>query len=48
MIDSFVLQGQGGWFNRGEEVRIKWKDVAKIGNDVILVKNIDKAEGLIN
>ncbi|TFE02684.1 YlmC/YmxH family sporulation protein [Jeotgalibacillus salarius] len=48
MIDSFVLQSSGGWFNRGEEVRIKWKDVAKIGNDVILVRNIPQVDGVMN
>ncbi|KIL44806.1 YlmC/YmxH family sporulation protein [Jeotgalibacillus soli] len=41
MIESIIIQGSGnwkGWFNRGGEIVIPWKDLVKIGNDVILVR----------
>ncbi|WP_041122328.1 YlmC/YmxH family sporulation protein [Jeotgalibacillus alimentarius] len=47
MIDSFILHSSGGWFSKGEEVKIMWKDVAKIGNDVILVRHPFNQETLI-
>ena len=41
MIESIIIQENGnwkGWFSRGGEVTIPWKDLVKIGNDVILVR----------
>lgn len=41
MIEAIIIQGNGnwkGWFSRGGEVTIPWKDLVKIGNDVILVR----------
>ncbi|KIL47637.1 YlmC/YmxH family sporulation protein [Jeotgalibacillus campisalis] len=41
MIEAIIIQGNGnwkGWFSKGGEVTIPWKDLVKIGNDVILVR----------
>lgn len=41
MIESIIIQGNGnwkGWFSKGGEISIPWKDLVKIGNDVILVR----------
>ena len=38
-IISLILQGEiKSWFGKEEEVEISWKDIIKIGSDVILVR----------
>ncbi|MDZ5470713.1 YlmC/YmxH family sporulation protein [Bacillus sp. 31A1R] len=47
-IDSIVISGAGkvlGFFGRDEDVVIPWKNILKIGTDVILVRYKDVNEG---
>lgn len=38
-ILSLILPGEiKSWFGKDEEVEVLWKDIVKIGSDVILVK----------
>jgi YlmC/YmxH family sporulation protein len=40
-IDALICPGQGkffGLFTSGKEIVIPWRNIVKIGNDVILVK----------
>ncbi|NME83691.1 YlmC/YmxH family sporulation protein [Clostridium sp. SM-530-WT-3G] len=38
-IISLILPGEiKSWFGKEEEVEISWKDIIKIGSDVILVR----------
>ncbi len=38
-IISLILPGEiKSWFGKEEEIEILWKDIIKIGSDVILVK----------
>ena len=39
-IDVLVIEANKNFFslNRGNDIEVKWKDIAKIGEDVILVK----------
>lgn len=43
-IISLILPGEiKSWFGKEEEIEISWKDIIKIGSDVILVrKNTDE------
>lgn len=42
-IESFVIESSKKFlsFNRGEDMVILWRDITKIGEDVILVKKSD-------
>ena len=40
-IDSIIISSSGkvlGFFGRDEEVSVPWKNIVKIGSDVILVR----------
>lgn len=40
-IESIIINGQGkvlGFFGREEEVVVPWKNIVKVGTDVILVR----------
>lgn len=43
-IDSLVLERRriGKFFSTGEELEVKWEQIKKIGEDVILVETIIK------
>lgn len=46
-IESIIINGAGkvlGFFGRDEEVVIPWKNILKIGEDVILVRFKDSNE----
>ncbi|TFE03567.1 YlmC/YmxH family sporulation protein [Jeotgalibacillus sp. R-1-5s-1] len=41
-IAALIIQSSAswkGWFSKGGELLIPWKDIVKIGNDVILVRS---------
>ena len=43
-IDAVIIGGAGkvlGFFGRDEDIIIPWKNILKIGEDVILVRHID-------
>lgn len=42
-IESFVIESSKKFlsFNRGEDMVVLWRDITKIGEDVILVKKSD-------
>ncbi|MGJ7922478.1 YlmC/YmxH family sporulation protein [Neobacillus sp. LXY-4] len=47
-IDAVVIGGSGkvlGLFGRDEQIVIPWKDIIKIGEDVILVRFRDAGNG---
>lgn len=38
-IISLILPGEiKSWFSKDDSIEVKWKDIVKIGTDVILVK----------
>jgi YlmC/YmxH family sporulation protein len=46
-IEAIIISGSGkvlGFFGKEEEVIISWKNILKIGEDVILVRYKDVAE----
>ncbi len=46
-IDAIVIAGNGrvfGFFGKEEEITIPWKNILKIGHDVILVRYKTEAE----
>ncbi|MBU5487789.1 YlmC/YmxH family sporulation protein [Clostridium sp. MSJ-8] len=44
-IISLLVEELGeGWFSKKEEIEIKWRDIVKIGVDVILVNLINEVK----
>lgn len=39
-VDTLIIEANKNFFslNRGSDIEVKWKDITKIGEDVILVK----------
>jgi YlmC/YmxH family sporulation protein len=48
-IQAIIISGQGkmlGFFGRDEEIVIPWRNIVKIGEDVILVRMNRQVEGI--
>jgi YlmC/YmxH family sporulation protein len=47
-VDAIIIQGNArvmGFFGRDNDILIPWRDIVKIGKDVILVRFNDTSEG---